>query len=297
MVDISVLTPSYQYGRFIEDAIQSVLGQVGPSIQLVVQDGGSSDQTLEILSRYEDRIDWASEPDRGQSEALNRALSRATGRWIAWLNADEFYLPGGLAHLVRIGERSGADVVYGECVIVDEKGRLLRLLPEHRFSARILKEYGCFIASTSTIFRRSALGEAPWDERITRIMDWDLFMKLVSRGAVFVFTPHPISAFRVHGEQVTAAPHHHFDEENAIVTARHGRPPDAVKRWRASRVGRWMHPLYKLLDGAHLREWRARSLRGTDLRWFRPETGERSVHRLLQTCYGSRGSYRRDAFA
>jgi hypothetical protein len=89
---------------------------------------------------------------------------------------------------------------------------------------------------------------------------------------------------------VTAAPHRHFEEENRIVTARHGRPPDAMKRWQASRIGRWMHPSYKLLDGAYLREWRARSLKGTDLRWFSSELGEQSVQRLLRTCYGYRGS-------
>jgi glycosyltransferase involved in cell wall biosynthesis len=291
MVDVSVLTPSYQYGRFIEDAIQSVLRQSGLSVQLVIQDGGSSDETQEILSRYEHLVDSISEPDRGQSDALNRALSRATAHWVAWLNADEFYLPGSLAHLVRIGQRYGADVVYGECVIVDEAGRLVQLLPEHRFNARILKDFGCYISSSSTIFRRSTLGEAPWDEKITRIMDWDLFMNLAARDASFVFTAHPISAFRIHGEQVTAAPHHHFDEENAIVTARHGRPADPVKRWKASRVGRWMHPFYKLLDGAYLREWQARPLRGTDLRWFRPEVGEHSVNSLLENSYARRGPH------
>jgi glycosyltransferase involved in cell wall biosynthesis len=288
LTDLSVLTPSLNYARFIEDAILSVLRQRNLSIQHVIQDAQSSDGSLEVFSRFDDHIDWRSEPDQGQSEALNKALSRATGRWIAWLNADEFYLPGSLLRLVEVGERSGADVVYGECVIVDEAGRLLRLLPEHRFNLRILREYGCYISSNSTIFRRSALRDGPWGEGIRRIMDWDLYMKLAAADAHFTFVPHPVGAFRVHDEQVTASAPDDFDRENAVVSASHGRPRDAVVRWRASRVGRWMHPLYKLLDGAYVRQWRAEALKGTDLRWFRQEVGERPMHLLLKSSYGLR---------
>lgn len=291
-VDVSVLTPSYNYGRFIEDALLSVLYQADLSVQHVIQDAGSSDETLEVLSRYDRRVAWSSEPDKGQSDALNKALSRATGRWVSWLNADEFYLPRSLSHLVQVGERSGADVVYGECVIVDEACRFVRLLPEHRFSARVLKEYGCYISSNSTIFRRSALGDAPWGEGVRRIMDWDLYMKLLASRARFVHVPHPVGAFRVHDDQITAAHPDDFDEENAAVSARHGRPADAVQRWKASRLGRWMHPLYKLMDGAYLRQRQARSLRGHDLRWFREGVGEQSVRALLRTSYGYGGSRR-----
>src|SRR5919106_662562 len=99
MNSISVLTPSRGYGRFIADAIESAKQQVGVTVQHVVQDAGSDDGTLDILWSYGDAVDWTSEPDSGQSDALNRALGRATGDWIAWLNADEFYLPDGLRML------------------------------------------------------------------------------------------------------------------------------------------------------------------------------------------------------
>src|SRR6266542_3259162 len=96
VIDVSVLTPALDYGRFIEDGIMSVDGQEELSIEHIVQDGGSGDETIEVLRRHTE-LQWESEPDRGQSDALNRALRRSTGRWIGWLNADEFYLPGGLA--------------------------------------------------------------------------------------------------------------------------------------------------------------------------------------------------------
>src|ERR687897_245118 len=100
-IDVSVLTPSYGYGRFIADSIESGICQDGLRLQHIVQDGGSEDETLDVLRSFGDQVLWTSEPDQGQSDALNRALAKATGRWVAWLNADEFYLPSGLASLIH----------------------------------------------------------------------------------------------------------------------------------------------------------------------------------------------------
>jgi glycosyltransferase involved in cell wall biosynthesis len=286
LVDISVLTPSFGYGRFIEDAILSVRRQEGLAVQHVVQDGGSSDGTLQVLSRHESYVDWVSEPDEGQSYALNRALSRATGRWVAWLNADEFYLPRGLARLVEAGERSTSDVVYGDCVFVDEKGCVQRLLSPYRFSARVLRSYGSLISSCCVIFRRSALGEDPWDVRVRRVMDWDLYLSLLSRDARFLHTPYPVGAFRVHADQVTAVPWQTWQEEDESMAARYGRPTGLSERWRSYKRGRWLHRVHKVLGGSYLREVRARALYGADLRWFDSEVGYANWNRLLARCYG-----------
>jgi len=131
MSDVSVLTPSFGYGDFIADSIRSVIGQDGLDVEHIVQDGASADETVPVLRSFEGRVEWVSEPDLGQSDALNRALARAGGRWVAWLNADEFYLPGGLNRLISEGERSGADVVYG--VQSQRKGRLLERVSGHLF--------------------------------------------------------------------------------------------------------------------------------------------------------------------
>lgn len=284
MTDISVLTPSYGYGRFIPDAVESVLRQQSMAVEHVVQDGGSDDGTVETLKRYGDRIIWASEPDEGQSDALNRALARASGTWIAWLNADEFYLPDGLATLARHAERAGADVVYGDCVFVEARGRIERLLPQHRFSARILREYGCYIPSNTVLIRRSVLGDAPWDPTVKRIMDWDLYLKLLKRGARFSHISYPAAAFRAHEERVTSKPPSDFEEENEVAS-RYGLPRDVWDRWRASRVGRWLHPVYKAVGGAYIRQFQARSLRGRDLRWFDNPRGLETFDQLLRRAY------------
>ena len=280
MTDISVLTPSYGYGRYIEDAIESVRRQDGVVVEHIVQDGGSNDGTVDLLRRF-DGLVWTSEPDRGQSDALNKALAKATGRWIGWLNADEFYLPRSLAVLIRHAERVGADVVYGDCIFVDADGRFERLLPGHRFSGKVLREYGCYIGSCALAIRRLILDDAPWDPSLERIMDWDLYLRLLRRGARFSHVAYPAGAFRRHSQSVTLTPPE-SDEEWNEVASRNGLPKDAAGRQRASRLGTWLHPFYKAVEGAYLREWRAHSLRGRDTRWFAGRQAEEACEALIR---------------
>jgi len=277
---VTVLTPSLDYGRFIEDNILSVLGQRGISTQHVIQDGGSADETLTVLRRYDKALDWTSEPDNGQSDALNRALGKAHGRWIAWLNADEFYLPGGLAELVRRGDATSADVVYGDNVFVDEWGRLARLLPQHPFSELILRLYGCYISSSSTIFRRSSLPPEPWDTSVRTMMDWDLYLLLASQGARFEKVNYPVGAFRRHPSQVTAQPSSNFRDEHRRLFERYN-ISSSNRRW-----GRWLHGSFKLTSGAYLRQLRARRFHGLQLVWPNDEAGRTTFDALLRACYG-----------
>ena len=285
--DVSVLTPSYGYGRYIADCVDSVLGQQGPSVEHVVQDGGSTDDTVEVLQRYGDKVSWVSESDEGQSHALNRALARASGRWVAWLNADEFYLPGALRTLVTEAERRGVDVVYGDAAFVDAEGRLRRLAPQHRFSARVLAEYGCYISSCAVLIRREALEGVRFDVDAHRRMDWDLYMGLAERGARFRHVDFPVAAFREHDERVTASGWEEWVDEDARLSHRYGMAPDAQERWRQSRVGRWMHPALKVVEGAYWRQARARALTGEDLRWFRGREQAVACEALAQRSYGT----------
>jgi hypothetical protein len=168
---LSVLTPSFQYGRFLGDALASVLEQNGLEVEDIVQDGGSTDGTVELLRAAPPGVRWVSEPDGGQSDALNRAFARARGEWVAWLNADEFYLPGGLARLLDAAKETGADVVYGDCVFVDEQGRVLRLVPQHRglrgpARRRAVGWWAAFLglglAHLALAFPTYGLGESVW---------------------------------------------------------------------------------------------------------------------------------------
>ena len=283
-VDVTVITPSFAYGRFIEDAILSVAQQTGLQVQHVVQDAGSTDGTVDILRRHDGVLDWAAEPDRGQSDALNKGLQKAKGRWVAWLNADEFYLPRGLAELVLHGDATGADLVYGDLVFMDVAGRLTRLVPKHDFSAFVLRSYGCYIASAATVFRRSALPSEPWDIELRMNMDWDLYLRLQSSGARFGYVKYPVGAFRLHPEQLTAAPFSEFSDIYDKLFTRYQINP------AHSRRGRWLHGAMKAQSGGYVRQWKARKFRSRDLRWFRDEDARATVEQLVRTCYGRHSS-------
>jgi glycosyltransferase involved in cell wall biosynthesis len=289
--DLSVLIPSYGYAHFIGDAIESVLQLPDVTCEVIVQDGASTDGTVELLESYGDRVRWRSEPDEGQSDALNRAAARATGRWVGWLNADEFYLPRGLPRLIAEGDRSGADVVYGDTAFVDGDGGLTRLVPQHGFSTTVLRSYGCFISSVSCIVRRSALGADPIDASMRRMMDWDLYLRLAAEDRRFQHVPIPVGAFRAHDTRVTATETRGFMQRLNTGDG-FGREYDMMRdrygAFRARRAGHAYHGFRKLAAGGYRAQLRARQVRGADLRWFRPDSGSGGCARLEEAAYRMR---------
>jgi len=286
--DVSVVTPSYGYAHYLGDAIDSVAKQRGITVEHIIQDGESTDGTVELLQELGDAVTWASEPDGGQSDALNRGIARARGRWIAWLNADEFYLPDGLAALVREGDSTGADVIYGDTLFSDGDGRLTRLLPQHRFSAFVLRSYGCFISTVSSIVRTSALGADPIDVQMRRMMDWDLYLRLLREGSVFRYVEAPIGVFRAHDTRVTATERRGFFQRLNRGDG-FGREYDMVRdrygAMRMRRAGHVAHGALKLADGAYRRQVRGRQVQGADLRWFRSTDAARDWDRVRAACY------------
>ncbi len=259
---LSVLTPSYGYGRFIGSCLASVEGLgLGGRVEHIVADGGSTDSTVDELRAAESRsihkVIWWSRPDGGQSAALNEALGVASGDWVGWLNADECYLPE-LSKLLANLTTTSADVVVGECVFVDEELKVSRLLGSHRPTSRILATYGCCFSSCATFIRREALGTDPFDPACRMVMDWDLWLTLADRGCTFEFHPVAVAAFRVHPAQVTAEPLALMSPENQHVRAKHGLPTSAPSVRCRYALGRAFRIVAKLRSGAYVRQVRRR---------------------------------------
>jgi glycosyltransferase involved in cell wall biosynthesis len=277
-----VLTPTYNYGRFLGDAITSVAAQAGGAIEHIIVDGGSRDETIAVLSSAPAGVIWRSEPDRGQSDALNKALAMASGEWIGWLNADEFYLPGLIRWLTQaIAQHPEADVIHGDAVFVDHAGRLLRLVAQHRFSPRVLRWNRCNISSCAMFVRREAIPERGWDVDLRATMDWDLYLEILRRGGKFAYLPRPIGAFRVHPDQVTTGPMPADSPDLARLAVRHGRPIGR-RALVANQAGAFEHRVLKVVEGGLARELRSRRLRGTDMRWFASHDALTDASRVVE---------------
>lgn len=251
----SVLTPSFNYAQYLGMAIASVSGQAGDP-EHVVMDGGSTDSTRHLLESAPSNVRWRSEPDRGQSDALNKALDMATGDIIGWLNADDYYLAGAFEAVAAVFARHPeVDVVHGDCVFVDADQRFVRLGAGYPTSRRVLANRGCVIPSTASFFRRSALGHAPWNADLRVVMDWDLFLRLIADGRRFKYLPLPLAGFRLHEAQVTHDLSDRNSPEHRIVRERWGAAPRHA-RW-ARRAGDLEHRMRKVATGAKYRELRA----------------------------------------
>lgn len=178
---VSIITPSYNQGRFIEDTIKSVLAQDYLDIEYIVVDGGSTDNTIDILREYEYSLTWISEPDQGQSDAINKGFRMAKGEVVAWLNSDDTYEPGAVSKAVKaFKENPDLALVYGHGGIINEKGRRVKMFEAtESFNLWNLIHKWDYILQPTTFFRKKALEKVG----LLRIdlnwcMDWDLWIRL-----------------------------------------------------------------------------------------------------------------------
>lgn len=177
---ISVVTPSYNQGQFLEETIRSVLLQGYPNLEYIVVDGGSTDGSVEILRKYEPCLRaWTSERDGGQADAINKGFARATGEILAWLNSDDVYLPGVLETAAEtLHGHPGWGLVYGECQIIDERSRLTDLWRSPDFSLAELP-FRCFIPQQTVFVRRQVIDRVGvLNTRLHYALDYDLWLRI-----------------------------------------------------------------------------------------------------------------------
>lgn len=204
---VTIVTPSYNQAGFIRATIESVLTQDYPRIEYLVMDGGSSDGTAEIAAEYAGRLTFVSEPDGGQSDAINKGFRRARGEILAWINSDDVLLPGAVSAAVRaFGETPGVGAVYGEGYCIDREGQVTGRFPATEpFNLWRLNWVCDTILQQSVFFRRSAVEEVGWLRvSLHWSMDWDLLVRLGKRYGLR-YIPHYLGCLREYGETKTAS--------------------------------------------------------------------------------------------
>lgn len=197
---VSILTPSYNQGRFLEQTIQSVLSQDYPRLEYLIVDGGSTDGSLEVIQRYANQLAWwVSEPDHGQTDAINKGFNHACGEIFAWLNSDDTYLPGAVSKAVeRLQAHPEASMVYADANLIDEQGQVIGSFPSRQTNLNRLLRGSVHIPQQTTFFRAAAWKKvAPLDESFQFAMDYDLWVRLARLGPL-VYTPGLWANFRLH---------------------------------------------------------------------------------------------------
>jgi glycosyltransferase involved in cell wall biosynthesis len=222
---VSVLTPAFQAAKYLRDTLDSVKGQAYPNLEHVVVDGGSSDGTVEILRAYPN-VRWLSEPDRGQSDALNKAFGLAKGEIIGWLNADDLYEPGAVAPIAAyFVEHPSAMVVYGNCTVFDPDGSVAEYWHGPYERLKLLEPWrGFHGAFQPAIFYRRELIEriGGWAVDLHYVMDYDILLK-AGEHCDFDYLGVDVARFRRHPEQKGALAWHKFVRELAVSIERHWR--------------------------------------------------------------------------
>ena len=246
---LSVVTPVYNSARYLADTLDSVARLTVPHEHIVI-DGGSTDGTIELLEGREDpRLDWVSEPDRGQTHAVNKGLARARGELVGWLNGDDEYVPEAVDRAVaRMQSDPGIDAVYGSMEITDEEGATRRVYRPLPFNWRLYLFIGDYLTTPTIIFRRRLLEHVGvLDEAYVDAADYDFHLRLL-RHARVERRREPLVRFRYHAESKTGSDYRRGQQEALEIRLRWARGRrdrmlmegyDRIKRDVFPRISRW----------------------------------------------------------
>jgi glycosyltransferase involved in cell wall biosynthesis len=225
---ISIVTPSYNQGDFIEETIRSVLLQGYPNLEYIVIDGGSTDQTIDVIRRYEKWLThWASEKDRGQSHAVNKGLARATGELFNWINSDDLLLPGALT---AIGAASCRDEAIAGPVLNFGAGASQIIENKCLSAARLLTgDIDAGYHQPGLWLRPGRIASAGGiDETLHYVFCYDLTVRYLAKYPQLTYLPQTLASFRLHQTSKTISRQSNFDRERMIVYSKILNHPDCT---------------------------------------------------------------------
>ena len=213
---VSIITPSYNQGQFIEDTIQSVLEQDYPNVEYLVVDGGSNDNTLDILKQYEGRLKWISEEDKGQADAINKGIQKTSGEIACWLNSDDTILPNAVSRAVnQFVSNPEIKLVYGKSYFTDREGNIIGAYPTENFDFQRLAMFN-FFSQPSVFFKRDAYDKVGGlNIRLNYSLDYDLWIKIAKTFPVKYIEEY-LSCYRLHDRSKTV------DKKKALSSHKEG---------------------------------------------------------------------------
>lgn len=240
---ISILTPSYNQGQFIEDLIVSVIEQEYPNYEHIIIDGGSIDNTLEVLRKYDKKIIWESKPDAGQTDAVNKGWGKCTGDVVTWINADDWFEPGAFAVVMRcFADHPEVNVVHGHWYDADVQRMHLKLKYIPQITPTLLRRY-C-PGNVAMFFRRHVFEQCiPLDISLQYAMDLELLLKAVKAGAIFFHSGVPLASMRRHpGQKGSRYVWGTLKESRIVLPSRYFGKPTVldhlylVRQWALSQI-------------------------------------------------------------
>jgi glycosyltransferase involved in cell wall biosynthesis len=203
----SIITPTLNRGKFLEDCILSIRNQGYPFIEHIVIDGGSTDNSLDILKNHENayNLKWISEKDEGCADAMNKGFKMASGDIVCWLDSDDTYLPGTINKIVDIfRKRPDIDVIFGDILIANQNGETIDFIRNTRFSAEDLIYIGLVLNPQAIFWRKGIQNKiGAFDKTFLRVADADFFIRMSLSVAKFYHTRDFLSVYRLHPQQLT----------------------------------------------------------------------------------------------
>ncbi len=249
---ITLITPSYNQGEFLEECITSVLSQDYPNLEYIIIDGGSTDHSLEIIKKYETKLSyWLSEPDRGQSDAINKGLRVATGDIINWLNADDFYPPQTLHKVAHLFQETQALCVCGSCQVFEDPHK-----PRHItqgtdiYPENLAKTIGqARTDQPATFYHKTAIAQmGELDIHLHYLMDRDWWVKFLLHFGLerVIKTPDILANFRLHPRSKTVSQGIFFNQDRDMYF--HA----LAKQWKLSAEAKFLEEYIPIRSPYHL---------------------------------------------
>lgn len=197
---VTIITPSFNQAPYLEETINSVLGQTYPRIEYIIMDGGSTDGSVEIIKRYQNKLAyWVSEKDRGQTDAINKGFARANGEVLGWINSDDTLLPNAVEEAVRfLNDNPDIGLVYGDTHYIDDHSKVIGRFPAAQTDLARLRRGYVHIPQQASFFRKSIWDQiGPLDPEFFFAMDYDLWVRIAGKAEIH-YLPRWWANFRLH---------------------------------------------------------------------------------------------------